>query len=271
MHRVYVEFVMTKQPDPQNENEQDSSFMPEAKRLMLEQLRKLQHHNRTNVPAEMAQKAKSAFSVGPADDGLTASALASPVSLMVYPQDPFVSEPEVREMPPNDVKPGLRNARVWVRDSTHHAAQPDSDNNYLYWKNTPEFNQVNAFYYVTLTLRMYEKFAHRQIPWAFTSPRITINPHVGEGLNAYYDEDNRMIGFYSFQHSDGEIVNTAQSADVVAHEAGHAVLDGLRDLYNQSFGLGALAFHESFADMSAVLVALQDDELVRRLLEWDRR
>jgi hypothetical protein len=252
---------------PKGDDEQDSSFMPEAKRLVLEQLRKLQHHNRSNVPAEMAQKAKASFSVSADSDDADVLMNAS-VSVLVYPQDPFVSEPKVREMAASELKPGLRNTRVWIRDSVHPVAQPDLDNNYLYWTDTPAFNQVNAFYYITLTLRMYERLGQRQIPWAFTSPRVTVDPHAGVGLNAFYDEENRMIGFYNFVHENGDVINTAQSADVVAHEAGHAVLDGLRDLYNQSFGLGPLAFHESFGDMSAVLVALHDDELVRRLLDW---
>jgi len=255
--------------EPKKSVEEDgssSSFVPEAKKMMIEQLRKLQHHSRTNVPAEMAQKAKAAFNVGAGE--AEGEEVTAPVNLLVYPQDPFVSEPEIREMNPSDVRLGLRNSRVIIRDSKHETAQPDENNNYLYWKDQPAFNQVNAFYYVTLTLRMYEKFAHRQIPWAFTAPRVNVDPHAGEGMNAFYDEDNRTIGFFNFVHADGEVVNTAQSADVVAHEAGHAILDGLRDLYNQSFGMGPISFHESFADMSAVLVALHDDELVRRLLEW---
>jgi hypothetical protein len=252
---------------PQTPSPDDSSnLMPDAKKAILDQLRKLQHHARANIPAEIAQKTKSAFNVTPHPDD--DEPLASPVSVLVYPQNPFVRDPEIRELAPTEARPALRNTRVWMRDSVYAVAQPDEDNNYLYWKDTPEFNQVNAFYFTTLTLRMYEKYAHRQIPWAFTSPRINIDPHAGQGMNAYYDEDNRTLGFYSFVHADGDIVNTAQSADVVAHEAGHAVLDGLRDLYNQSFGMGPLAFHESFADMSAVLVALNDDELVRQLLDW---
>lgn len=261
--------------DPNNEqstNDETQPFIPDARRLIQEQLHKLQQHRHANIPAEIAQKAKGAFNVF-ADDESTvqAQALESPVSVMVYPQDPFVNEPEIREMAPVEIRSGLMNARIRVRDSVHPIAQPDDNNNYLYWADQPQFNQVNAFYYATLTLRMYEKFAHRQIPWAFSAPRITLDPHAGTGMNAYYDEQTRTIGFFTFTNADGETFNTAQSADVVSHETGHAVLDGLRDLYNESFGLGPLAFHESFADMAAILCALHDDELVRRLLEWTNR
>jgi hypothetical protein len=127
---------------------------------------------------------------------------------------------------------------------------------------------VNAFYFATYTLRMFERYAHRQIPWSFPATRITINPHVGDLANAFYNEHERLLGFHSFASPTGEQQSTAQSADIVAHETAHAVLDGLRDLWNESFGLGARAFHESFSDMAAMLVALHDDSLMRRLLEW---
>jgi hypothetical protein len=250
-----------------NSDQQDDTFLPEPQRLVREQIRKIYHHNRTDVPAEMAHKARSAFNIG-SDQVFNAQIQDAPVSLLVYPQNPFISEPEVREMQSEYAKPNLLNARVRIRDSQHDIAVPDADNNYLYWTDTPQFNQVNAFYYVTLTLRMYEKFAHRKIEWAFKTRRVQVDPHAGTGLNAFYDEDSRTIGFFTFEQADGTRINTAQSADVVSHEAGHAVLDGLRDLYNQSFGPGPIAFHESFGDMSAVLVALHDDELVRQLLDW---
>lgn len=235
--------------------------------MVLNNLRKLQSHFRGNIPAEIAQKSHGSFDVTPHPDAPVGQSVSSTVSLLVYPQDPFVSDPEIRELPVDEVRPGLVNSRIRIKDSTYPIAQPDPDNNYLYWAGTPEFNQVNAFYYANMTLRMFEKFAQRRIPWAFAAPRLNIDPHAGEGMNALYDEDNRKLGFFQFDF-DGDLFNTAQSADVVVHETAHAVLDGMRDLYNESFGMGPLAFHESFGDIAAVLVALQDDSLVWRLLDW---
>jgi hypothetical protein len=42
----------------------------------------------------------------------------------------------------------------------------------------------------------------------------------------------------------------------------------MRDLWNESFGLGCRALHESFADIAAVLVALHDDSLIQRMLKF---
>jgi hypothetical protein len=170
-------------------------------------------------------------------------------------------------MSARDIRPGLVNDRVRIQDSEGDAAQPDSEGNYLYWPGTREFDQINCFYYVTFTLRMYERYARRFLPWSFPNLRITVDPHSGNGANAFYSEQDRLIGFHAMQLN-GETISAAQSADIVSHETAHAILDSLRDLHNESFGLGPTAFHEAFADMSAMLVALHDDSLISRLLDW---
>jgi hypothetical protein len=238
--------------------------MTEETATTYHRLRRLQEHSRSNIPALIAQRSTSTFTLH--KEPLPPEANAR-VLVVVYPQDPFIGEPEVRTMNVLDINPGLVNSRVRIEDDGGQLAQPDSDGNYLYWPGTPQFDQINSFYYTTFTLRMYERYARRALPWSFPSPRITVNPSAGTQANAFYSEQDRMLGFHSFE-LDGVTVSTAHSADIVSHEAGHAVLDGLRDLYNESFGLGPTAFHESFGDMTAMLVALHDDSLVRRLLDW---
>lgn len=227
-------------------------------------MRRLQEHVRSNIPAMISQRAMTSFTL---NEDETPQEAQQNILVVVYPQDPFVGQPEVRRMSVQDIRPGLINARIKVEDSRGASAMPDDEGNYMYWPGTIEFDQVNAFYYTTFTLRMYERYTRRVIPWAFPAQRLIINPHVGTAANAFYDEGNQLLGFYTF-NSDGREMSTAQSADIVSHEAAHAVLDGIRDLYNESFGLGARAFHESFGDISAMLVALHDDSLIRRLLKW---
>lgn len=228
-------------------------------------LRKLQQNIRSNMPAIIAGRSMSSFSLQ--QEPLPEEALDT-VFVVVYPQNPFVGEPEVRQMRTKDIQPGLVNARVQIQDSRGVLALPDEEGHYFYWVGTPEFDQVNAFYYTTFTLRMYERYANRPIPWSFPSARITIDPHVGDLANAFYNEQEQLLGFHTYLNQAGERHSTAQSADIVTHETAHAILDGLRDLYNESFGLGARAFHESFGDISAMLVSLHDNSLIRRLLEW---
>jgi len=235
-----------------------------SKHSVYNMMRQLQEHIRSNIPAMIAQRALTSFTL---TEDETPPEAREQVLVVVYPQDPFIGEPEVRRMSVNDVRAGLINGRVRIDDSRGEVAQPDENGNYMYLPGTIEFDQVNAFYYTTFTLRMYERYARRSIPWSFPASRIRIDPHAGSDANAFYDEQNQMIGFQMFRH-DGHEHSTAQSADIVSHEAAHAVLDGLRDLYNESFGLGTRAFHESFSDITTVLVALHDDSLIRRLLKW---
>lgn len=227
-------------------------------------LRKMQQQLRANMPF-LSQRTVSNFTLQPEPQPEEATAS---VYVVVYPQNPFVGEPEVRTMVAKDIQPGLMNARVQITDSQGNIAQPDEQGNYYYWPGTPEFDQVSAFYYTTFTLRMYERYAKRTILWAFSKPRLTVDPHVGHFANAFYNEQEEMLGFHTFSTNNGTSFSMAQSADVVTHEAAHAVLDGLRDLYNESFGLGPRAFHESFGDMTAILAALHDDVLIRELLNW---
>jgi hypothetical protein len=236
--------------------------MSEETVAAFNRLRRLQEQNLANIPAMIAQRALGTFTLQaePPSEETRAE-----VRVLVYPQDPFIGEPEVRTMQTRDIRPGLVNSRVRIRDRRAPSAHPDSDGNYLHWAGTPEFDQVNCFYYTTFTLRMYERFARRELPWSFPLPRIDVDPHAGDGANAFYSEQDRLVGFYSFQ-ANGQTFNAAQSADVISHETGHAVLDGLRDLHNESFGLGPSAFHESFGDMASVLVALHDDSLITRVL-----
>ncbi len=192
----------------------------------------------------------------------------SMVNLLVYPQDPLLGEPETRPLAAEDVQAELTNARVKVIDKEYPIAQQDDKGSYFYWADTPQFDQVNAFYYVTFTLRMFERYAQRALAWSFLEPRILVNVHVGDNANAFYNEQEKMLGFHSYMVDGKPKGSTAHSADIVSHETGHAVLDGMRDLWNESFGLGCRALHESFGDMAAVLVALHDDSLVQRMLKW---
>ena len=48
--------------------------------------------------------------------------------------------------------------------------------------------------------------------------------------NAFYSRASKSIQFYYF-YKDGKRVNTCLSHDIIAHETGHAILDGLRPYF----------------------------------------
>jgi len=76
----------------------------------------------------------------------------------------------------------------------------------------------------------------------------------GERLNAFYDR----VGL-SFFHADvgGRTVYSGESADVVCHELGHALLDSIKPQLWDAASLEIAAFHEAFGDITAILAALQ--------------
>jgi hypothetical protein len=98
---------------------------------------------------------------------------------------------------------------------------------------------------------------------------IPVRLDDGVDLNAYYarnafpSEDVKQG--LSFFHdtmrdaTDGRQVTvfSGESPDVVGHELGHAVLDSLKPALFELASTEAAAFHESFGDMSAILIALQ--------------
>lgn len=97
---------------------------------------------------------------------------------------------------------------------------------------------------------------------------LMIYPHAGTDMNAFYNRDargNRSLNFFSFKESGStNIVHTCQSADVVAHEAGHSVLDLLKPQYFDATGSQTGAFHEAFGDLTGVLGLLDQPDMAER-------
>ena len=63
---------------------------------------------------------------------------------------------------------------------------------------------------------------------------------------------------------------TCLSHDIIAHETGHAVLDGIRPLYNHSSSVQTSAFHEFIGDLTAILLALFNRDIRHYLAKTTR-
>ena len=129
-------------------------------------------------------------------------------------------------------------------------AQPDPG---IYEPRTAEFRYWTA----AEALRRAADFWAPRVPggnWQM-GPTLKVILDEGEDLNAYYDR--QALNFFHGPGEDGKTVYSGESPDIVCHEMGHAVLDSVKP---QLWGAGsseAAAFHESFADISAILAALQ--------------
>ena len=100
--------------------------------------------------------------------------------------------------------------------------------------------------------------------WAAVSI-LNVNPRAGKDFNAYYDRQGLKF-FYDKDPITKKMIYASESADIVAHEFGHAFLDILRpDLWSaQSYE--AWAFHESFGDIVAICNIMQYDQILNRAL-----
>jgi hypothetical protein len=84
---------------------------------------------------------------------------------------------------------------------------------------------------------------------------LTVILDAGEDLNAFYDRN--ALNFFHGPSANGGLVFSGESPDIACHEMGHAILDSIKpELFDLASQEGA-AFHEGFADVSAILSALQ--------------
>jgi hypothetical protein len=122
-----------------------------------------------------------------------------------------------------------------------------------------QFHQVNVWVLLQRALAFFES-GHglgRRIPWAFEGNRLIVVPHAGYGQNAYYDRQDKSLQFYYFGEKP-DTVYTCLSSDIVSHEFGHAVLDGIRPYFNETASVQTAAFHEFIGDLTAILMSLKN-------------
>jgi hypothetical protein len=121
----------------------------------------------------------------------------------------------------------------------------------------PYFHQLNVWAVVQRVLEFYEEpqALGRPVPWGFDGNRLIVVPHAGYGENAFYDQNSKSLQFYYFGDQEDPGF-TCLSFDIIAHETGHAILDGIRPLYNQTSSVQTAAFHEFIGDLTAITLAL---------------
>jgi len=135
------------------------------------------------------------------------------------------------------------------------------------------FHQVNVWATASRTMEMIQcaDVLGRQIPWAFGDGRLLLIPHAYYDENAYYDRDSRAVcfGYYYAPDENGEqsdrVSYTCLSHDIVTHELGHAILDGLKPYYYDVTSASTGGFHEYFGDAVALTSSLENRELLRRV------
>lgn len=142
-----------------------------------------------------------------------------------------------------------------------------ADENDLY---ASDFMRVSVFATVLKTMYMFEEAdtLGRRLVWAFDGPQLHVLPRAGKWANAYYERDSRSLQFFYFPHpkNQEETIYTSLSRDIVAHETGHAILDGIVPHLYDAITPQSLALHEAVADLTALLSAFRSNKLRKAVL-----
>jgi hypothetical protein len=183
---------------------------------------------------------------------------------LIWKQDPSVTDPGIRPIfIPTLVLTGPTDGRITTELTGTTPVAPDVNRDFIFSPGTAEFDCAHAFAVVRSTLTMYQRVrGGAPLPWAWntggnTDP-ITVFPRAGVTANAFYSRDLKALKFFFFTPSGAtQPIYTCRSLDIVAHECGHGVLDGLKPGWLGGIGnppqTGGL--HESFGDLTAIFLA----------------
>lgn len=134
----------------------------------------------------------------------------------------------------------------------------------------PTFHAQNVYAIVMRILARFEFALGRRVSWNLYGHQIKIAPHAFAEANAFYSEADEALMFGYFPGREG-MVYSCLSHDIVAHEATHALLDGLRDRYTDPSSPEQAGFHEGFADIVALLSVFSLTSVVETLIDFGSR
>ncbi|MGH8869014.1 MAG: hypothetical protein ACRDYU_13595 [Actinomycetes bacterium] len=182
----------------------------------------------------------------------------------IYKQDPSVRRLGVRSVfCEGTILNGPRDVRITTQLAGTTPVPRNARADFIFNPGTPEFDCAHTWAVVRDTLSMYERLrGGTPIPWAWNTggntEAITVHPNAGETPNAYYSRSAKVLKFFHFT-PDGatDPVHTCRSLDIVAHECGHAILDGLKPGWlSTSAPPQTGGLHEAFGDITAVFLTL---------------
>ena len=132
-------------------------------------------------------------------------------------------------------------------------------------RSSVEGQAANCYVTVTNTIKLVNSTSQIKITnWPGTST-LQIIPRAGVDLNAFYDRRSLKFFFVNDPRVGGSLY-TCDSADIVAHELGHAILDAFRPETWSAISLEVASMHEAFADFIAIMHALSYEEIVNYVI-----
>ncbi len=191
------------------------------------------------------------------------------VRVLMWKQDPSVQDIGTRKAYlPGLVLDGPRDARIAHGEPGIAQVSPNAFGDFVCMPDTPQFDAVHAYAVVRQTLTMYQRALAAAehgtpLPWQWNSSAdlapIAVFPYgLPNVMNAFYSREQRCLRFGDFiAPGQAARVLTCRSLDIVAHETGHAVLDGLKpDWLLAANPPQTAGLHESFGDLTAIFLCL---------------
>ncbi len=193
---------------------------------------------------------------------------------MIWKQEPTVATLGRRLFyMPRRILNGPRDARINTRLPGTTPVIRSATGDFIFPANTPEADCAHTFAVVRETLTLYERQGGGTvIPWAWNrngnTDVLNVLPRGFAGANAFYSRNAKSLKFGYFQpRNSSQTIYTCRSLDIVAHETGHAILDGLKPGwlgYGNPPQTGGL--HESFGDLTAIFLALSQLDQVEAVI-----
>jgi hypothetical protein len=160
---------------------------------------------------------------------------------------------------------------------------PNAFGDFIQTPGTDAFDCVHTFAIVRQTLTMYQRAlsssgASPILPWQWNNANCTdplnVMPYaMADTMNAFYSRSAKALSFGQFVapgSSPPRVCYTCRSVDIVAHTTGHAILDGLKPAWIMSNAPHSAALQESFADLTAIFLALSQFEQVQEIVAQTR-
>lgn len=159
----------------------------------------------------------------------------------------------------------------WPGDS-FPPALPDLDGHFDHIApEDPEFEAAHLFGSVRFTLDVWERYFGHPIAWHFRRDLDRLELVIQRNLleNAFMGYGFLEVGIH--QTEDGGIEPFSLNFDVVAHEVGHCIVYSVIGVPDPgTAGAEYYGFHESAADVTALIAALHFDSVIDELLAESR-
>lgn len=186
----------------------------------------------------------------------------------------FVSDPIGKPWPYGFVERGVASPFLYLppwEGRTRRPVQPSAEGHFDHLEpGTLDFEAAHAFGAVHFVLDIWETYFGRSIDWHFGGQEVPLE------ISLYPHFDNAQAGFGFLElgadiGDEGDVRPFSLDFDIIAHEVGHLIIYAELGVAQPDRESGEYhGFHESAADLVALLSLLHFDSVVKRVLDESR-